>query len=115
VNGALANALRLVRAASQEVPVVKYALGLAGIAAAAAIVQIFLGKGISAAFIVGAMIVGMVLLIAISVLMNSKDPSIKYAARALLWAVTISFCIMIFFVLTAIIFGWPPVLGRYFY
>src|SRR5713226_3256703 len=75
--------LAILNAARKAVPAVNYALGAAGIAAAAAIIIGFLGQGQATFIILGAMLVAMLLLFAFAQLVRSKSDAIVKAGIAL--------------------------------
>ncbi len=104
--------LAILNAARKAVPAVNYALGVAGIAAAAAIIIGFLGKGQATLIILGAMFVGMLLLFAFAQLVRSKSDAVVKAGIALLWGVMIFFLAFLFFTVTAVAFGWPLTWAR---
>ena len=97
-------------------PAVNYALGAAGVAAAAAIVIGFIigfmGKGQAAVIVLAAMLVAMLLLFAFAQLIKSKSGAMVRAGVALLWGVTVFFCAFQLFTVTAVAFGWPPAWTR---
>ncbi|MBX9847456.1 MAG: hypothetical protein K2Z80_37325 [Xanthobacteraceae bacterium] len=99
-------------AARAAVPAVNYALGAAGVAAAAAIVIGFLGKGQATLVILGAILgatlVAMLLLVAFAQLVNSKSDATVRAGVALLWGGTVCLFAFLLFMVTAVAFGWPP-------
>jgi hypothetical protein len=95
------NPLAILKEAIKQVSAVKYALGLAGIAAAGAIIIGFLGKGPAAIIIMGLTLIGMVLLFLFSTLVSSKSISIKIAGHVLLWAVLVFFITFMGFTVSA--------------
>jgi hypothetical protein len=107
--------LKVLNAARRAVPAVKFALGVAGVAAAGAIVTGLIGRGRAAVFILGGMLVAMILLFVFSRLISSKDPSITTAGMVLLWTVTLFFCLFLVFTATAVAVqkpaAWANVLG----
>lgn len=79
--------------ARQAVPAVDFALGVAGIAAAGALVIGFIGSGRTAFIILGGIFVAMVLLFGFARLVAAQNPAIVTAGIVLLWAVIAFFCI----------------------
>jgi hypothetical protein len=120
LTNAAVSPLAALNAARAAVPAVNYALGAAGVVAAAAIVIGFiigfLGKGqatlIILGAILGAMLVAMLLLFAFAQLVKSKSDAIVRAGVALLWGVTVFFFAFLLFTVTAVAFGWPPAWTR---
>lgn len=99
--------LGVLQLARQAVPAVDYALGAAGVAAAAAVVTTFLGRGQATLIILGAMLVAMLLLFAFASLVSAKSKAAVRAGVMLLWAVTLFFCVFLVFTVTAVAFEWP--------
>ena len=93
--------------ARQAVPAVNYALGLAGIAAAGAIITLFLGQSKAAITIIALLFIGMILLFVFSQLAISKSKSIQLAGTFLLWAVLLFFVTFLIFTVTAFADEWP--------
>ena len=75
--------------ARKAVPAVNYALGVAGIAAAAAIVSWLVGNNNSSLILLSSAFVGMILLFIFSKLVVSTAPSIQFAGVALVWIILI--------------------------
>ncbi len=94
--------------ATAQVPAVRYAMGLAGIAAAAAIVTTLTNgySGITT-LAVGLLIVAMIVLYLFSYLVQSKSKSVHYAGMTLMWAVVLVVIIFMGFTATAVAFSWP--------
>jgi hypothetical protein len=100
--------LKVLSVAIKAVPAVGFALGLAGIAAAASIIGAFVGTGPAAIVTMVSMLVGMVALYLISVITTGGDiKPLPPPAALLLWAVTVFICTMLSFLTTAVAFGWP--------
>ncbi len=93
--------------ARRAVPVVDYALGVAGVAAAAVLVTDFIGNGRASIVIFGAVLVGMLLLILLGRLLKSESPAVMGAAIAMTWAGALFFIIFLGFTTTAAAFYWP--------
>jgi hypothetical protein len=101
------NPLDLLNAAQKAVPAVKYALGVAGVAAAAAIIVGLLGYGRTGFIVMGGALVAMVLLFVFARLVVAGNRSVVAAGMVLLWAVILFFCTFLFFTVTAFAFLWP--------
>jgi hypothetical protein len=101
--------------ARKAVPAVNYALGVAGVAAAAAIVTAFVGRGTGGMIVVGSAFVGMILLFVFSRLVISPSPSIQFAGVVLVWIVLVFFGTFLVLTATAVIFtkpcNWAQFLG----
>jgi hypothetical protein len=85
-------------------------LGVAGIAAAAAIINILLGStqsGLASVILVGSAFVGMILLFLFSRLVVSDAPGTQFAGVFLVWIVLLSFATFLVFTTSALIAGWP--------
>ena len=99
--------LKIMRRAQLEVPAVKFAFGVAGVAAAGAVVIAVLGQGRVSIIVLGGVFAAMILLFVFSRLVASDNPSVTTAGTVLLWAVIVFFCIFLFFTTTAFAFHWP--------
>jgi hypothetical protein len=93
--------------AIQEVPAVKYALGVSGVAAAVAIINHFIGTSSSSWILLVLVFVGMILLFLFSALISSAAPAIQLAGEVLVWAVLIFFLIFLGFTALAFATGLP--------
>jgi len=93
--------------ARQAVPAVNYALGVAGIAAAGAIITLFVSKTKASIVLVVLIFVGMILLFAFSQLVVAKGRSTQMAGTVLLWAVLLFFVTFLVFTVTAFATEWP--------
>lgn len=93
--------------AIREVPSVKYALGVAGIAAAGALITRFLGYDKASIIILGATFVAMILLYAFSSMVASNIQATTIPGIILLYSVIFFFCIFLTFTITAFAFAWP--------
>jgi hypothetical protein len=102
-NGLLAT----VNAARKAVPAVDFALGTAGIAAAAALISIFLGKGTAGYVVLGITFISMVLLLVFAGLVRSGSRVTSNAGKFLLWAVVFFFVSFLGLTLSAVIASWP--------
>jgi hypothetical protein len=104
----LSQPLGILREAIQAVPSVKYALGVAGIAAAAAIVTTLLGGQSRLAIIsISFVVVGMFVLFLFSSLITSGSSAAKSAGITLMWATTIFVIIFMVFTTTVVASGYP--------
>jgi hypothetical protein len=102
------SALEILRSARQAVPAVDYALGVAGLAAAASIVGAFLGYSRSSIIVLGGIFIAMILLFAFAGLVKSQSSTVYPAGVVLLYSVILFFCTFLGFTVTAVGFGWPP-------
>lgn len=103
-----ANPILVIREATKSVPAVRYALGIAAIAAAASLVATFTGGYERASVIImGLLFVGMVLLFVFSVLVRADSTAVRLAAVVLLWSSTAFFVLFLGFTATAAATGWP--------
>jgi hypothetical protein len=101
------NLLELITAAQKKVPAVKFALAVAAVAAAAAIVNATIGQGKASVVLLGGVFIAMILMFAFSRLVSSRNPSVTVAGVVLLWAVIIFFCTFLTFTVTAFALVWP--------
>jgi hypothetical protein len=99
--------LEVLNLARQAVPAVNYALGVAGIAAAGAIITLFLGWTKASIVLIVLIFIGMVLLFLFSQLVISKSRSNQIAGAVLLWAVLLFFISFLVFTVTAFAGEWP--------
>jgi hypothetical protein len=104
--------LSILNAARKAVPAVDYALGAAGVAAAAAIIVAILGNGRAAFIILGAMLVAMILLFVFARLVTAQSPAVTQAGTVLLWMVIVFFGTFLFFTATAVAIDWPRAMVR---
>jgi hypothetical protein len=104
------DALGLLNRAIARVDAVKYALGLAGVAAAAAIIITLLGSWQTAVLVLGGMLVAMMLLFAFARLTASKSRSITTAGVVLLFSVVVFFCSFLALTLSAVVFERPKIM-----
>lgn len=93
--------------ARKAVPAVNYALGVAGIAAAAALVSWLVGNSNSSIILLSSSFVGMVLLFIFSKLVVSSAPSIQFAGIVLVWIILVFFATFLLFTTTAFVMEWP--------
>jgi hypothetical protein len=99
--------VQLANAASRKVPAVKYAFGLAGIAACGAIIALVLGTTKSALVILALTFVGSVLLFIFAKLSTSSNQSVFLAGSVLVWAVVGFFTFFLMITTTAFVGAWP--------
>jgi len=94
--------------ATAQVPAVRYAIGVAGIAAAVAIATT-LTKGYSSVTIlaVGLLFAAMVALYLFSMLVSSNTKATRYAGIALVWSVVLFNIIVMIFTMTSVAMNWP--------
>ncbi|MET4699278.1 hypothetical protein ABIE65_002308 [Constrictibacter sp. MBR-5] len=105
--------IAVLRAAIRQVPAVKYALGIAGIAAAGAIITRLLGYDKASIIIIGVIFIAMILLYAFSGLIASRKTSTTMPGIILLYAVIFFFCTFLFFTVTAFAFQWPSAWAQF--
>jgi hypothetical protein len=99
--------LAILDKARKAVPAVNFALGVAGIAAAAALVSLLVGKSNSSIILLSSSFVGMILLFIFSKLVVSTAPSIQFAGVVLVWLVLVFFATFLLFTTTAFVLAWP--------
>jgi hypothetical protein len=99
--------IEVLNEARRAVPAVNYAIGIAGIAVACAIVIDLLGESRTTLLILGSMLVGRLLLFLLGRLMQSESPAINVAAIAVTWGVALFFMSFLCFTTTAAAFYWP--------
>jgi hypothetical protein len=107
------NPLGILRAAIQAVPAVKYALGIAGIAAAIAIIGGFKIDYRVAVFGVIIMFVLMVVLVLFAKLSKASDPTFATAGKVFLWFSLVLVIAVATFLTTSVFFSWPRDLGSW--
>ncbi len=102
------NPLDVLSRATQAVPSVRYALGIAGVAAAAAIVTT-LTQGYTRVTIIAValLLLAMFVLYLFSLLVTSHSTSIHAAGVVLLWAIVLFVITFMGFTATAAAMGWP--------
>lgn len=97
----------ILQTAIRQVPSVRYALGIAGIAAAGSLVTKFLGYDRASIIIIGGTFVGMILLYVFSRMVASQSEATTIHGIVLLYAMIFFFCCFLFFTVTAFSFTWP--------
>lgn len=109
------NPWQVLQEARKTVPFLDYAVGVVGLAAAAAIVIFFLGYSRAAVFSITAVLIGSILLFAISRLALSRSKASQFAGIVVLWAVIAFFVTFLGFTISAVAAGqpcnWAEILG----
>jgi tetratricopeptide (TPR) repeat protein len=105
--------VEILNAAQKAVPAVKFALGAAGVAAAAAIIGFFVGFNQYSFIVIGATFIFMILLFIFNKLISSKSPYIMPAGIALLYVTISFFCVFLVFTITAFAIEWPLPWARF--
>jgi len=104
------NPLDVVRAGIKAVPAVKYALGVAGVAAALALATAFFSSTQAAVIGILAMLALMVLLVVFASLTSqdiNKPNPLRYQALVMTWVVLVVFCGIAILVFTSVFFERP--------
>jgi hypothetical protein len=104
----IAELTRFLREAIKQVPSVRYAFGAAGIAAAGALITLFLGYGRPAVIIWAGTFIAMVLLLVFANVATSKNRDLRRPGLVLVYVVTLFFCLFLVFTVTAFALSWPP-------
>lgn len=99
---------KFLREAVAQVPPVRYAFGAAGIAAAGALMTLFLGYGRPAIIVWAGTFIAMVLLLVFAGVATSGNRALRRPGMLLVYAVTLFFCLFLAFTVTAFAFSWPP-------
>ena len=81
--------LTVLQSAIKEVPAVSYALAVAGIAAAGAVVVSFLGHGRASVIILAGVFVAMILMFVFARMLSSQNPATTLPGIILLYSVLI--------------------------
>ncbi len=97
----------LLRVAIDAVPAVKYALGVAGIVSALALVKGFFASVTAALLGAGGMLVLMVLLVVFARVSRLGPNTLRLPSLLLAWATLILFVCSVLFSITSAFFGWP--------
>jgi hypothetical protein len=103
----LAQLLDLIDRASKRVPVIKFAYGLVGIAAAGAAISILLGTSRGAIIIITLTLIGSILLFIFSKLSASNSASLQSAGEFMIWTVVAFFSSFLLLTTTAFVAEWP--------
>lgn len=105
--GTPATPFAILRAATQAVPAVKWALGVAGVISATALVKVFF-VSVGAALLAGfGMLVLMVILVLFAVATRAKSSVLIVPAMFLTWAVLVLVIVSSALTVSAAFFGWP--------
>ena len=104
--------LSLLTWARREVPATRYAIGIAGVAAAGAILMAFFARPAGAVLVVGFMLAGMVLLLVFSRLSQSHSSHMTAAGLTLMWAVVACFIAFLGLTIIAVSTGKPDAWAR---
>jgi hypothetical protein len=104
----IADLTKFLGEAVKQVPSVRYAFGAAGIAAAGALITLFLGYGRSAVIVWAGTFIAMVLLLVFASVATSGNRALRPAGVVLVNVVTLFFCVFLLFTVTAFAFSWPP-------
>lgn len=99
---------KFLREAITQVPSVRYAFGAAGIAAAGALITLFLGYGRPAIVVWAGTLVAMILLLLFASAATAGARTLRGPAMLLVHAVTVFFCLFLALTVTAFVFSWPP-------
>ncbi|HVG07903.1 MAG TPA: hypothetical protein VNM67_09370 [Thermoanaerobaculia bacterium] len=106
--------LNILRAAIEAVPAVKFALGIAGVAAALAIASSFFKDTQAALVGVGVMLPLMVLLVVFAAITGLARKDFRVPALVFTWAVLALFVVLSFLTVSSAFFRWPTTLGGLF-
>jgi hypothetical protein len=98
---------KFLKEAIKQVPSVRYAFGAAGIAAAGALITLFLGYGRSAIIVWAGTFIAMVLLLVFASVATSGNRELRKPGLILVYVVTFFFCLFLLFTVTAFAFSWP--------
>lgn len=101
------NPLKVIREAISAVPAVKYALGIAGIAASLALATAFFSSTRAALFGIAAMLLLMVLLVVFAVLTKLAKKELRFPALVLTWTVLLVFVASTILTFTSVFFSTP--------
>jgi hypothetical protein len=91
-----------------QVPPVRYAFGAAGIAAAGALITLFLGYGRPAVIVWVGTFIAMVLLLVFASVATSGNRALRVPGMLLVYTVILFFCLFLVFTVTAFAVSWPP-------
>ncbi|MEH3117601.1 MAG: hypothetical protein PGN25_08360 [Methylorubrum populi] len=101
------NPLQILKNAQNEVPSLRFASGLVGIAAAGTIIVSLMSKNGDPYILAGSVLVGMAVLFIFSVAVTSGVIGGGYAASALIWSINLFFITFLFFTVFAFSSGLP--------
>jgi hypothetical protein len=99
--------MSVIRAAIAAVPFTKYALGLAGFAAAASIAMRFLGSPAATLIAVAVTLSGSLILLVFANLARAKPKTFLRPAQFVMWATLILFVATLALLFTSFFFGQP--------
>jgi hypothetical protein len=105
--------IEILNEARRAVPIVDYALAVAGVAAAAAIVGFFVGFDRTGIIVLSSTFVAMILLYAFSILATSNSALIAPAGLIVVYTVIFFFCSFLILTITAFVANWPPTLVQF--
>ncbi len=105
-------ALALLNSAIKKVPAVKWALAVAALAAAAAIVKGFLGNPLTAWLTIAGLLILMAVLVLFSV--AARLPALKKPALVFVWFTVVFFIALCILSASYIFSGYPAALDRFF-
>jgi hypothetical protein len=98
----------VLQTAINKVPAVKYALAVAGVAAAGAIVVKFLDYQQASIIIIAGVFIAMILMFIFAKMVTGPNPKTTIPGLILLYSVLFFFVIFLGFTVTAFALGWPP-------
>jgi uncharacterized membrane protein YhaH (DUF805 family) len=109
----IAAPIRVLNSARRAVPAVNFALGVAGIGAAGALVTIFVGNDRAGLIVIALLFVGMLLLFLFAQLVVARAPAVKFAGVVMMWGVLVFFLTFLGFTVTAFAIEWPAAWSRF--
>jgi hypothetical protein len=95
--------------ARRAVPAVDFSIGAACVAAAIAIIMVFLGYTRPAMVVFGGMLAAMVIVVVLAPLLSGRSPGMRKAGTVIVWAVALLFVASLALTATAVGFRWPAV------
>jgi len=98
---------KFLREAIAHVPPVRFAFGAAGIAAAGALITLFLGYGRPAIIVWSGTFIAMVLLLVFASVATSGNRAMRAPGLMLVYVVTLFFSLFLVFTVTAFAISWP--------
>jgi hypothetical protein len=105
--------IAILSAARKAVPIVDFALAVAGVAAAAAIVGFFISFNQTGIIVLSGTFVAMILLYVFSILAASNSKVIAPAGIIVVYAVIFFFCTFLFLTITSFVANWPPAFAQF--
>lgn len=107
------NPILILREAMKKIPVLKYALGVAGMGAVIAIIDRFKIGDAKIPWIAILILFGfMILLLVFSSFLKSKDPYLRVAGYILIYTTLIIVCTVSILFVTSAFFDWPTTTGQ---